>query len=159
MTLFTGQSEHKLDAKGRLFVPRRIVDEVEDPADRGHFWMTIGDSPCLYLYTGSAFNAHREDVKRKARGNESFANVMRGMARLTSKQSLDSQGRMLIPADLREHAGLDKEIVVVGVFDWVEIWDARRWNESASADAEAAYLEQAAEFFNGGSPDSLEERP
>jgi MraZ protein len=98
-------------------------------------------------------------VKRKARGNESFANVMRGMARLTSKQSLDSQGRMLIPADLREHAGLDKEIVVVGVFDWVEIWDARRWNESASADAEAAYLEQAAEFFNGGSPDSLEERP
>ncbi len=159
MAFFTGQSEHKLDSKGRLFLPRRIVDAVAEAADRGNFVVTAGPERCLYVFTPSGFAEHYREVQRQARGTNEYSKVMRGMSKLLSEQGLDGQGRMLIPAELRQHAGLERETVVVGVFDHVEIWDAALWAEAAAAEAETAYLDQAADFFNGGAPEPDEERP
>ncbi len=159
MTFFTGQSDHKLDPKGRLFLPRRIVEAVEEHADRSRFTVTAGPEACLYLYTPSGFAQHYQQVHRTVRGTDRYHRVMLGMSRLMSEQGLDKQGRLQIPAPLRKHAQLDKEVVVVGVFDHVEIWDAKQWAEVVAAEAETAYLDQAADFFNGGFPEPEEERP
>ncbi|MBL7007954.1 MAG: division/cell wall cluster transcriptional repressor MraZ [Planctomycetes bacterium] len=159
MAFFTGQSEHKLDSKGRLFLPRRIVEAVDDPAERSRFVITAGPERCLYVFTPSGFARHFRQVQRQVRGQPGYSRVMRGMSRLLSEQTVDGQGRMLIPGELRQHAGLTRETVVVGVFEHVEIWDAGSWAEATAAEAEAAYLHQAADFFNGGSPDPDEERP
>lgn len=159
MTFFTGQSEHKLDSKGRLFLPRRIIEAVQEPSDRSRFFITAGPERCLYAFTPSGFARHYQQVQRKVRGSDDYRAVMRGMSRLLSEQSLDSQGRVLIPAGLREHGGLTKAAIVVGVFDHVEIWDADQWAEATAAAAENAYLSHAAGFFNGGFPEPDEERP
>lgn len=149
MTNFTGQSEHKLDAKGRLFVPRRILDGVEDSSERSPLLVTIGVDPCLYLFTRREFGLHLEQIKLAVRGKSEYSSVMRGLAGLTSEQVVDGQSRILLPDNLRQHAGLKKEVVVIGVFDHVEIWDVERWRERES-EAEQAYLDQAAVFFRGG---------
>jgi len=151
MTQFTGQSEHKLDAKGRLFVPRRLVDAIDEPVDRSRFLVTIGQDPCLYLFTRPGFDSHLGRIRDAVRGTEGYAEVMRGVSALTSDQTLDSQSRILLPEQLREHAGLEKEVVVLGVFEHVEIWDVARWQERA-ASAQEAYLKQASVFFRGGTP-------
>lgn len=151
MHTFTGQSEHKLDAKGRLFLPRRLSDSILDPQERTHFQITIGQDPCLYLFTPAGFHGHLEGIRRAVQGTEEFANVMRGVSGLTSTQSLDGQGRLLLPEALRHHAHLAKEVVVLGVFDHIEIWDVDLWQERA-AGARDTYLEQAAIFFRGGQP-------
>ncbi|MDP6942204.1 MAG: division/cell wall cluster transcriptional repressor MraZ [Planctomycetota bacterium] len=151
MTSFTGQSDHKLDTKGRLFVPRRLMDSVEDSAQRDRLVITIGEDPCLYLFTLGGFDQHLLHLRDLVRGEPNYSEIMRGVAGLSSKQVLDSQGRVLLPENLREHVGLQKSVVVIGVFDHIEIWDEELWSDRAKA-SEQAYLDKAAIFFRGGPP-------
>lgn len=159
MAFFTGQSEHKLDPKGRLFLPRRIVEAVAEPEERNRFLIAAGPEACLYVFTPSGFAAHYRQVQRRVQGRPEYAAVMRGMSKLLSDQTLDGQGRILIPEPLRRHAELGKEVVVVGVFEHVEIWDAQRWAQHAALAAEQAYLHQSADFFNGGFSEPGDDRP
>jgi MraZ protein len=74
---------------------------------------------------------------------------MRGIGALSSEQALDSQGRLLLPEDLRKRIGLKDQAVVVGAIDHVEIWEANQYREHAAPEAEATYLEQAESFLQG----------
>ena len=152
MDRFTGHSEHKVDVKGRLFVPKRVVDGVAEGGERNRFMLTIGPDPCIYLFTLNGFDGHLAQVRRNVAGKPEYPVVMRGVSALSSEQSLDSQGRVLLPETLRKHANLKKDVIVVGVFDHVEIWDSARWEESIAGAAEQAYLEQASAFFLGAPP-------
>ncbi|MBO45492.1 MAG: cell division/cell wall cluster transcriptional repressor MraZ [Planctomycetes bacterium] len=151
MTSFTGQSDHKLDTKGRLFVPRRLIDSVEEHSGRNHFVLTIGEDPCLYLFTLAGFEEHLAQLRELVQGKADFSKIMRGVAGLSSKQDIDSQGRILLPEKMRAHVGLEKSVVVIGVFDHIEIWDEDLWNDRAKG-SEQAYLDTAAIFFRGGPP-------
>ncbi|RMH04589.1 MAG: hypothetical protein D6702_02745 [Planctomycetota bacterium] len=157
MASFTGQSEHKLDDKGRLFLPRRILDAVEDPEERHRFILMAGPDPCVYLLTVSAFRERYRNLKRDLRGHQDYVQVMRGLSRLLSEERLDGQGRLLIPPYLRDKAGLGRKVVVVGVFEMVEIWDAEAWNSDTMPAAEEAFHRHSGSFFNFGQSDDPDE--
>ena len=120
----TGQFSHNIDAKGRLFIPASLRKELGQT-----FHITVGQDRCL---SARLKELSYNEVKK-----------LRALFAYAADCEPDSQGRILIPAKLREYAGLTKEVVVVGSFDRAEIWSAERWaaieNEAFSSGA----LEQA----------------
>ena len=130
-----GQYAHNIDAKGRLFIPTKLRDELG-----GTLHVTIGQDHCLSVYSDESWAAFMARLKELSY-NE--VKKLRALFAYAADCEPDSQGRILIPAKLREYAGLTKEVVVVGSFDRAEIWSAERWaaieNEAFSSGA----LEQA----------------
>ena len=131
----TGQYAHTIDAKGRLFIPAALRKELGQT-----FHITVGQDHCLSVYSDESWAAFMAKLKELSY-NE--VKKLRALFAYAADCEPDSQGRILIPAKLREYAGLTKEVVVVGSFDRAEIWSAERWaaieNEAFSTGA----LEQA----------------
>ena len=131
----TGQFSHNIDAKGRLFIPASPRKELGQT-----YHVTVGQDHCLSVYSDESWAAFMARLKELSY-NE--VKKLRALFAYAADCEPDSQGRILIPAKLREYAGLTKEVVVVGSFDRAEIWSAERWaaieNEAFSSGA----LEQA----------------
>ena len=115
----TGQYQHTIDAKGRLFIPAKLREELGDT-----FYVTMGMDSCLSIYSDASW----------ARFTEKFESLpytktkaMRPLFANAAKCELDSQGRIVIPQKLRKYAGLDKDVVIIGVNDRAEIWSADTW--------------------------------
>ena len=116
----TGTYEHSIDAKGRLFIPAKLREELGVT-----FYLAMGVDECLAIYPQETWN----------RSTEKFASLpmsqsaaMRPLFANASKCELDSQGRIVIPQKLRKYAGLEKDAVIIGVNDRAEIWSAETWN-------------------------------
>lgn len=134
----TGQYAHNIDAKGRLFIPASLRRELGQT-----FHITVGQDHCLSVYSDESWAAFMEKLKALSY-NE--VKKLRALFAYAADCEPDSQGRILIPTKLREYAGLAKEVVVIGSFDRVEIWDAGRWaqveNDAfASGELESAMAE------------------
>ena len=131
----TGQYAHNIDAKGRLFIPAALRRELGQT-----FHVTVGQDHCLSVFSDESWAAFMARLKELSY-NE--VKKLRALFAYAADCEPDSQGRILIPAKLREYAGLTREVVVVGSFDRAEIWSAERWaaieNEAFSSGA----LEQA----------------
>ena len=133
----TGQYAHNIDAKGRLFIPARLREELGQT-----FHVTIGLDHCLSIYSDENWNVLVEKI------HEMPYNKARGLRVLSANAvdcEPDAQGRILIPAKLREYAGLQQEVVVIGSFDRAEIWNAERWAREEAMAFESGSLEQAME--------------
>ena len=126
MTPMTGQYSHNIDAKGRLFIPASFRKALGQT-----FHVTVGQDHCLAVYSDDRWNEYMDKLK-----DMSYSEVkeLRALFAYAADCEPDSQGRILIPAKLRDYAGLTKEVVVVGSFDRAEIWNAGRW---AAVEAEA----------------------
>lgn len=133
----TGQYAHNIDAKGRLFIPAKLREELGET-----FHVTIGQDHCLSVYSDESWN-HFMDRLRELTYSE--VKKLRPVFANAADCEPDGQGRILIPAKLRQYADLDKEVVVIGSFDRVEIWSAERWAEMEAAAFESGSLEQAME--------------
>lgn len=118
----TGEYKHSLDSKGRLFIPARFREELGES-----FFITKGLDNCIAVYSEESWNAIEE--KTRALPLSKSRNLQRMLFASAVKCELDSQGRILIPAKLREYAGLLKDVLVIGVSSRAEIWDAMRWKE------------------------------
>lgn len=133
----TGQYTHSIDAKGRLFIPAKLREELG-----GTFHVTVGQDHCLSVYSDESWNAILDKLK-----DMSFSKVksLRAMFALAADCEPDAQGRILLPQKLRQHAQLEKEVVIIGMFDRAEIWNAQRWAEIEEAALSDGSLEQAME--------------
>ena len=127
--MWLGHSEHTLDAKNRVFLPKRFVGglDLTKPDERPKVVLSRGLDGCLFLFSESGYQRETQRLKSRA-----FASPeMRRLARLFSAQSyeleLDAQSRVLLPEPLKELAQIDKDVIVVGVFDRIEIWAKQRW--------------------------------
>ena len=123
----TGTYEHSIDAKGRMFLPSKLRDELGSS-----FHIAVGanrDSAgiCKYLvmYPQAAWQKLQERVAELPSAQAAAMDVIFGNA---AKCEPDSQWRILIPQDLRDYAGLTRDVVVVGNNDKAKIWDAETWN-------------------------------
>ena len=133
----TGQYAHNIDAKGRLFIPAKLREELGEK-----FHVTIGQDHCLSVYSDESWNAFMDKLKELS---YSKVKQLRPMFAYAADCEPDAQGRILVPAKLRQYASLDKEVVVIGSFDRVEIWNAQRWAELESAALDTGDLEKAME--------------
>ena len=133
----TGQYAHNIDAKGRLFIPAKLRQELGET-----FHVAAGLDHCLAVYSDAAWQKLMGKLENMP---YSKVRALRTMFANAADCEPDGQGRILIPAKLRQYADLDKEVVVIGSFDRVEIWSAQRWAELEAAAFESGSLEQAME--------------
>lgn len=129
MTSLVGEFHHKLDAKGRVSLPsgfRRTLSE--------NLKVTLSpEKECLYVFEPEAFSEwvnlfFKEDGGYNPRSRR-HVNTRRLLNSRARDIEVDAAGRINISADLRSEAGLEKEVVINGDTDHLEIWDAKRWSE------------------------------
>ena len=116
----TGTYEHSIDAKGRLFIPAKLREELGVT-----FYLAMGVDECLAIYPQETWNRFTEKFASLPMSQSA---AMRPLFANASKCELDSQGRIVIPQNLRKYAGLEKDAVIIGVNDRAEIWSAETWN-------------------------------
>ena len=132
-----GEYQHTLDAKGRLFIPAKLREQLGDG-----FVVTKGLDECLFLYPQKAWDELEPKIRQlpmsKSRGLQRF--FLSSAADVT----VDRQGRIVIPTTLRSYANLERDVVVIGVGERAELWDARRWN-AYTEDLDCESIAQAME--------------
>lgn len=124
MARFFGTYEHSLDSKGRVILPSRFRASFEHG-----LYLTQYRDGCLALWTPDEFERQMEGMQARAASSRSDRNLARLWASATHDLEIDRQGRIVLPARMREYAGLESDITVVGVIDRVELWDPARWQE------------------------------
>ena len=118
----TGEFEHTIDAKGRLFIPARLRTELGEV-----FFVTVSMEKCLCAYSQDSWDSFTRKcdampfVKQRK---------MRPLFALAARCEVDGQGRILLPQNLRNFAGLERDVAVIGCNNHAEIWDLSRWRET-----------------------------
>ena len=138
--MFLGTHTPRLDDKGRIFLPAKFRDELSEG-----LVVTRGQERCLYVWPSAEF---RTFTARAAPGdrvtNKGDRDFMRMLFAGASAETADQQGRVTLPQVLRDYAGLDRDCIVIGAFDRVEIWDAAAWT-AYSAEQEPAFADWSEE--------------
>lgn len=136
----TGTYEHSLDPKGRLFIPAKLREELGPVC-----YLTLGLDKCLAIYPEESWKVFTEKF---ASLPMTQSRAMRPLFAKAAKCEPDSQGRVLIPQFLRAYAGLNKDVVIIGVHNRAEIWDADTWHaqEEEMTPEKLAALMEALEF-------------
>ena len=125
--MFMGEYGHTIDAKGRIIVPAKFRESLGD-----NFIITKGLDNCLFVYTNEEWQRFEEKLKTLPLTNKNARTFTRFFLAGAASVEVDKQGRILLPSVLREFAGLEKDVVLVGVASRIEIWSKDRWTESIS---------------------------
>ena len=134
--MFRGEYNHTIDDKGRLIIPSRFRYELGES-----FVLTRGLDGCICIYPQNEWDILEAKLRELPLTNRNSRLVTRFLVGGAVSCELDKQGRILIPAPLREHAGLSKDVVLAGTLERIEIWDKTRWNETCSFDDVEAIAE------------------
>ena len=140
--MFLGTHTPKLDDKGRLILPAKFRDELADG-----LVITRFQERCLAIWPVATFVEVAQSI-RGATSSQQVRDYQRMLASGASDETPDKQGRITIPPHLRAYSGLDRDCVVVGAINRVEVWDATTWEQYA-AQKESAYAEMDEEIFPG----------
>lgn len=131
---FTGQYRHSLDAKGRLIVPSRLRDELEDSQAVLMRW----PDGCVALWSGDHWRNLESTLIEQRKNNPARRTAVRHLGAYTFQEKVDAQGRVLLHPELRDHAGIEREVVIVGAYDHAEIWSPERWEREQRKAAESS---------------------
>ena len=135
--MFLGTYEPLLDAKGRLILPAKYRDQLS-----GGLVITKGQEHCLYVFPMNAFEGILERLQQAPITVKEARSYTRVFLSGATDQIPDKQGRITIPVNLRQYAGLTRDLSVIGSGDHAEIWDRTAWeqylqgNEESFADRE-----------------------
>jgi MraZ protein len=142
--VFLGTHTPKLDDKGRLILPAKFRDELADG-----LVITRFQERCLAIWPIGSFVEMTKTVRSASSSQLDVRDYQRMLASGASDETPDRQGRITIPPHLRSYAGLDKDCVVVGAIDRVEVWNAAAWEEY-STEKESAYADLNQTLFPTG---------
>jgi MraZ protein len=136
--VFLGEYEHTIDDKGRLAIPARFRDALNEGVV-----ITRGFDRCLMGFPRGVWEELAQQVSRLPIGSEETRQLQRMLFSGAADMSLDKQGRILIPQNLREFAELGDQAIIAGLNRHFEIWSPRRWQNVLSAmDANASMFAQ-----------------
>jgi MraZ protein len=141
--MFSGTHTPKLDEKGRLFLPAKFRDEM-----REGLVITRGQERALDIRTRADFEVFTEKFKNASQTDASTRAYGRMLFALATEQVPDMQGRVTITPELRQYAGLERDAVVIGVYDRIEVWEPRSWS-AYTTDQEQAFANLQDEIFPG----------
>ncbi|RUA33985.1 MAG: division/cell wall cluster transcriptional repressor MraZ [Bacteroidetes bacterium] len=128
MAFFTGEYDCKLDAKGRMVLPAKIKNALPEGSG-DELVVRRGFEPCLVLYPMLEYKKIFSKIAGLNEFNAEYRNLQRNFFRGNAIVELDSAGRILIPKNMMAFAGLEKESIVVGMGNRVEIWDASKYDD------------------------------
>jgi MraZ protein len=138
--MFLGTHTPHLDEKGRLFLPAKYREELS----RG-LVLTKGQERCLYVFPLTDFDRVTEALRAPVT-SKAVRDYSRVFFASASDEMPDRQGRITVPAALREYAGLERDCVVIGANTRLEIWDAQAWT---------TYLDRQEDAFSDASEEVL----
>jgi MraZ protein len=133
--MLLGQFSLKVDEKGRFFLPAKYRPTFADG-----LVLTKNQERSLAIWTPTQFEAQAARIMAGLKTLREQRDFQRGYASAASEQAPDRQGRVVIPQVLRDYAGLDKDIVVIGAMDRLEVWDAAAW-AAGEGDLDQAFAE------------------
>ncbi|MEY4885522.1 MAG: division/cell wall cluster transcriptional repressor MraZ [Bacteroidota bacterium] len=146
MTGFLGEYEATLDPKGRFLLPAGIKKQL--PEDEGsHFVVNRGFEKCLTIYPMSSWKPLFERISKLNDFDPKVREFRRFFLNGAIAMELDSAGRMLIPKNLMEHAGLEKDIVLVSAVNKIEIWSKSTYQQLFDTLSPDAFSELAAQVM------------
>lgn len=135
--MFMGEYQHTLDDKGRIAVPVKFREGLGKS-----FVVTRGIDACLFVYPMSEWETLESKLKSLPLTRADARSFVRFFFSGATECELDKQGRALIPATLRDYAGLDRDCVVLGVSNRVEVWSQSAWADYAQ-EASSSFAELA----------------
>lgn len=141
--MFLGTHTPRLDDKGRLILPAKFRDQLEEGVI-----VTRGQERCLYVFPVDEFSRISEQLRQAPVTSKQARDYLRVFLSGASDEAVDKQGRVTIPAMLRTYAGLNRDCAVIGAGQRIEIWDLTAW-ESYLNEQEQAFAEQAEEVVPG----------
>lgn len=139
--MFLGTHTPRLDDKGRLILPARYREDLADG-----LVLTRGQERCIYVFSSEEFANVHQQMRQAPLTSRQARDYIRVFLSGASDEVPDKQGRITIPAALREYAGLDREVTVIGAGDRAEIWDSEGWN---------SYLEQKEAEFSSTDEEAI----
>ncbi|KGA09648.1 MAG: cell division protein MraZ [actinobacterium acAMD-5] len=141
--MFLGTHEPRLDEKGRLVLPAKFRDGLEKGVV-----ITKGQDRSLVLWPMDAFSAYADRLREASRTDARVRSFLRVFFSSAFDQVPDKQGRITLPSGLRDYAGLDREVIVVGADTTIELWDAASWDKYL-ANAEPSFADVSEEVVPG----------
>ena len=138
--MFMGEYDHTIDVKGRVIIPSKFREDL-----RGEFVITAGLDGCLFVYPMDEWERYIDELKRLP-GSKEVRQLQRFFMAGAAACDMDKQGRVLIPNKLREHGEIEKDVVLVGVINKIEIWSKERWNSNNNYEDVDQIAEKMAEF-------------
>ncbi len=120
--MFIGTSNHNIDSKGRVIIPAKFREELGEV-----FYATKGKDHTVMVLSKEGWEKLGASLASKP--SAMVVKLTRFFFSSAVELNPDKQGRVLLSQDLRDYAGLDKDVVINGAGSQVEIWDAQRWNE------------------------------
>lgn len=126
--MFRGATRVTLDAKGRLAIPTRYRERLVARCE-GSLVTTVDRDYCLLLYPMPAWEVIEQQIVSLPSLNRQARRLQRLMIGYAAELDMDSHGRVRLPVEQREFAGLDRQVMLIGQGEKFEIWDEQRWNE------------------------------
>lgn len=141
--MFLGTFTPKLDDKGRLILPAKFRDELSEG-----LVVTRGQERCLYVFSESEFQRMHDRIREAPITSKQGRDYLRVFLSGAHPETPDKQGRVMLPNTLRDYAGLDRDLAVIGAGSRAEIWDADAWQRYLN-EQETAFSEIEEEVIPG----------
>lgn len=136
----TGEFNHTMDSKGRLFIPARLREKLG-----ASFYVTVSDEKCLWAFSAESWNDFVTKVREMTYMERK---KMRPFFSSATRCDVDAQGRALIPQNLRQYADLKKNITVLGCDDHAEIWNSDIWEPINKKETSPLYIGEVLKEIN-----------
>lgn len=141
MPVFSGQFKYSLDSKGRVNIPALFRNQLQikledgtESQDNLFFYISFGKEPCLYIYPSMVFNTVAQKLQEESDslfgGEEEQVKLFRKFMAKSQPSRCDSQGRIIVPKEHIEYAGIQNEVLIVGVGNRIEFWNPERFEKS-----------------------------
>ena len=142
--MLIGEFRHSIDSKDRLIIPSKFREDLS-----GQFVITKGLDKCLFVYPYEEWSKITNKIKELPTTSSPVRSFVRTFFSGAIDEVLDKQGRVTLPQNLRDHANIDKETVVIGLNTRVEIWSLENW-EKYQAEEALSYEEMAEQLAELG---------
>ncbi|MFE0441888.1 MULTISPECIES: division/cell wall cluster transcriptional repressor MraZ [unclassified Aerococcus] len=142
--MLMGEFQHNIDAKGRIIIPAKLREDLG-----AKFVITRGLDGCVFGYPLDNWEKIQEKLKQLPLAKKEARAFTRFFYSAAAEAEIDKQGRINIPSTLVDYANLEKECLVLGVSDRIEIWSKARW-ESVSSEIEESFEEIAEDMLDFG---------
>jgi MraZ protein len=121
---FKGSYAYSVDSKGRINIPARLRKYVS-PEANDTFVITRGYDQCLYLYPQDEWTRLEQDIRQLSSTNPKHRFFMRRLLEWATESQLDAQFRITLPKDILQFAGIENDVLIIGVLEHIEVWNPR----------------------------------
>ena len=127
MSSFKGSHSYSVDSKGRINIPAKLRKYVS-PEANDTFVVTRGFEKCLFLYPLDEWNTLEGSIRELSPSNSQHRFITRTLLQYATETQLDGQSRVTIPKELMQFAGIEDQVLIVGVLERIEVWDPKEYD-------------------------------